>query len=146
MMAMMDEVLADPESDASVWGLGTRVDLVACGDEDGTSPFPCGWPPGFFLLLNFEISLMMFASSVLMAVWAGNGDLTMSTFARSTRQSCGRTRCSSTLRSADQWWPLPPFGQTSREGADPLWPQPCRQEPAISPVCGGGAVPKQSSH
>jgi hypothetical protein len=87
MMAMMDEVLADPESDASVRGLRTRVDLVACGDEDGTSP--CGWPPGFFLLLNFEISPMMFASSVLMAVWAGSGDLTMSTFARSARQPCG---------------------------------------------------------
>ena len=86
-MAMLDEVLAGPESDASVWGLGTRVDLVACGDEDGTSP--CGWPRGFILLLNFEIILMMFASSVLMAVWAGSGDLTMSTFAYSARQSCG---------------------------------------------------------
>jgi hypothetical protein len=73
MMAMMDEVLTDLESDVSVWGLRTRVDLVACGDEDGTSP--CGWPPGFFLLFNFEINRIMFASSVLMAVWAGSGDL-----------------------------------------------------------------------
>jgi hypothetical protein len=38
MMAMMDEVLVDLESDASVWGLRTRVGLIACGDEDGTSP------------------------------------------------------------------------------------------------------------
>jgi hypothetical protein len=30
--------------------------------------------------------------------------------------------------------PLPPLGPASREGADPLWPHPCRQEPAISPV------------
>lgn len=65
MMAMMDEVLTDLELDVSVWGLRTRVDLVACGDEDGTSP--CGWPPGFFLLFNFEINRIMFASSVLMA-------------------------------------------------------------------------------
>src|SRR5271170_1969422 len=30
--------------------------------------------------------------------------------------------------------PLPPLGRASREGADPLWLHPCRQEPAISPV------------
>jgi hypothetical protein len=87
-MAMAGEALADPELEASVWG---RVDIVACGDEAGTSP--CGRSKVCFLDFPdnlpriFETSPMVIAYSVLMAVQAGSGDLTMLTFARSAKTS-----------------------------------------------------------
>jgi hypothetical protein len=66
----------------------------------------------------------MFASSVLMAVWAGSGsdDVNLRAFCKAIVR---RTDYAGTLHSTDQWRPLPPLGQTSREGADPLWPHPC---------------------
>ena len=59
------------------------VDLVACGDEDGTSS--CGRRPGFFLRMSLENGPIMIAYSVLIAVWAGSSDPTILTFAPSAK-------------------------------------------------------------
>ena len=41
--------------------------------------------------------------------------------------------------------PLPPLGQTSREGADPLWPHPCDDDRRLAvAVALTGVVIKQS--